>query len=244
MRRKMLLFSPSLLAGMLWLWCSSSCSAKAFFWTPGAPIVINGSQLCQTIAEAPRHIPHQILAQLLFHKLHNKHTGLYWWLFVLNTEGYFCFLFTMIFIWYVTFACRILLLYFPAHSLAIFLSIAPLYLNVLFSSSSLLLISHPASFFLLFAQLLCVPLFSCLLPLTANKPWYMYSGFTFFHPVIYAVRSVPLFGWPGFHVCAEQYLGVLTPSSVFSMKHTAAGNWWGITATGCTVQTGRNPTSF
>ncbi len=125
-----------------------------------------------------------------------------------------------------------------------FLSVTHLYLNFLFSSLSLLLILHPASFFLLFAQLLCVPLFSCLLSLTANKAWYMYSGFTFFRPVIYAVSSFPLFGWPGFHVCAEQYLGVLTCSSVFSMKHTAAGNWWGITATGCTAQTGSITTSF
>lgn len=103
--------------------------------------------------------------------------------------------------------------------------------------------AHLTSRFLLPA-LCSAPLFPCLPSLTANKAWYMYSGFTFFHPVIYAVRSFPLFGWPGFHVCAEQYLGVLTCSSVFSMKHTAAGNWWRFTATGCTVQTGRNPVSF
>lgn len=47
----------------------------------------------------------------------------------------------------------------------------------------------------------------------------------------------PVFGRPGFHVCAERYLGVLTRSSVFSMKQTVAGNWWGFTATGCSRPT-------
>lgn len=42
----------------------------------------------------------------------------------------------------------------------------------------------------------------------------MYSAFTLFHPLIYAVRGFPLFGRPGFHVCEEPYLGVLTRSSV------------------------------
>lgn len=203
MWRKMLLFSPSLLAETLWLWCTSSC----FFWTPGAPIVINDSQLCRTMAEAPRHIPHQIVPQLLFHKLHNKHTGLCRRLFVLpphKTEGYFCFLFTMLLLWELTVPWKTLLEDFSAFWLASFLSIAALYLHFPFFSSSLPLILHPASSLPLFAQLLCVPLFSCLpLSLTADRAWYMYSAFTFFHPVIYAVRGFPLFGWPGFHVCAE-----------------------------------------
>ncbi len=133
---------------------------------------------------------------------------------------------------------------FSARWLASLLSITPLYLNFLFFSSSLLLLLHPASSSLLFAQLLCVPLFPCLPSLTANKAWYMYSAFTFFCPVIYAVRGFPLFGWPGFHVCAEQYLGVLTRSSVFGMKQTVAGNWWGFTATGTQRKLGETPPVF
>lgn len=66
----------------------------------------------------------------------------------------------------------------------------------------------------------------------------MYSAFPFFQPLIYAVRSFRLFGWPGLHVCAEQYLGVFTLSSVFSMKQTVAGNIWGFIATGCTYEPG------
>lgn len=87
----MLLFSPSLLAEMLWLWCSSSCSVKAFLntrcsycdkWFSTVP---NNGRGTQTY-------PHQIVLWLLLHKLHNKHTGLCCWLFVLpphKTEGYF-----------------------------------------------------------------------------------------------------------------------------------------------------------
>ena len=65
--------------------------------------------------------------------------------------------------------------------------------------------SHPLQCFFraLFAQLLQAPLFLCLLSLTADEVWYMYSVFTFFHPVIYAVRGFTLFGWPGFHVCVQ-----------------------------------------
>lgn len=226
MRRKMLLFSPSLLAETLWLWCSSSRAAlfELFFWTPGAPIVINDSQLCRTIAEAPRHIPHQIVP------LPQTTQWAHWIVLAVvclaNTQDWGLFLFVYHFTQMVTdrpWKTPLEDFHWPLSWPS------PLfYIHFLLFSSSLPLILHPASSFLLFAQLLCVPLFPCLPSLTANKAWYMYSAFTFFCPVIYAVRSFPLFGWPGFHVCAKQYLGVLTRSSVFSMKQTVAGNWWGV----------------
>lgn len=45
-----------------------------------------------------------------------------------------------------------------------------------------------------------------------------------------------LFGRAGFHVCAEQYLEVLTCFPLFTIEQSAAGNWWGLLL----QQTGRN----
>lgn len=91
------------------------------------------------MGEAPRHIPHQIVPQLLCLKLHNKHTVLCRGLFVLpphKTEGYFCFLFTMLALWELTVRWKTLLEDCCGCLLASFLSATPLYLCFHFLSSS------------------------------------------------------------------------------------------------------------
>lgn len=137
-----------------------------FFWTPGAPIVINDFQLCRTIAEAPRHIPHQIVPQLLFHKLHNKHTGLCWRLFVLD--------------WTLCFSAgkvtdsSIHRWSFNDH----FIVHRPCVLFAVAHFESCVLPPALCSSHLHFLVSWC---------LTASKAWCMFSAFTFLQPLIYAV---------------------------------------------------------
>lgn len=159
MRRKMLLFSPSLLAEALRLWGSSFCSVEASLntrcsycdkWFSTVP---NNSTGTQT------H-PHQIVPQLLEHKLHNEHTGLCERLFVLpphETEGYFCFLFTTLLLWELTAPWKTLLEDLSAQ----FLGHCALLSTFSVILSSPLLILCSASSVRLFARLLCFPV-SCL----------------------------------------------------------------------------------
>lgn len=240
MRRKMLLFSPSLLAETLRLWCSSSRSVRAFFfffllsfffWTPGAPIVINDSQLCRTIAEAPRHIPHQTAPRPLFHKLHNKHTGLCRWLFVLpphETEGYFPLP-----------VYRVSQTVTDSRRRGFLCSLIGQFLVHQPSLAKFPRSPHPASSFLPTLRSAPVHPFVSPSPAPDSKQAVMHVWCLHLFPPSNLCCQVvfPVFGRPGFHVCAERYLGVLTHSSVFSMKQTVAGNWWGFTATGCSRPT-------
>lgn len=205
--------------------------------------MINDSQLCQTIGEAPRRIPHQILPHLLFHKLHNKHTGSSLEVVYLATVQDWRLFFLPV--------CHVALMGadsppwktlredFCAGWTGQFHVLYPVQPSLSVFPRSRSLFSLPSAVSL---PSLCFPV---------SRPWQetrldtctapLPFSFFFLHPVIYAVRGFPLFGWPGFHVCAGRYLGVLTRSSVFSMKHTAEGNWWGFAATGTLHNEGETP---
>lgn len=193
------------------------------------------------MAEAPRHIPHQTVPQLLFHNytmstldcarscLSCHHTRLKailasclpWW----TGSHYYrswqslkrCYCMTFLPIGRPVFC--------PAQLAVRLISSSS---NCTFYILVYFLLSH--------CGFLCFPV-CCLWQQTRLDTCSAPSPF--FRPVIYAVRGFTLFGWPGFHVCAEQYCGLLTHSFVFSMKQIVAGNWWGFTATGTEHNQGR-----
>ena len=193
-------------------------------WTPGAPIVINDSQLCRTMAEAPRRVPHHAAPQLLFLQLHNKHSAVV----VVCLQGCFCFLMNPVVLMGADSPLEDtggLLLLRPASR--------PLSISKVLVSSSLCDVHLTSCFLLPSPRSAPEPPFVSLSPASDSRQGLIHAhAFTFFHPVIYAVRGFPPCGWPGFHVCAE----VLTCSFMLTMKQTVAGNRWGggggVTATG------------